>query len=157
MVISEHLATFNLVINPLAKDGDCAFRSVVKMIKASYSSNDKPLWEHLKTLGLLKTEDVRGLQHLSAEAILKQREFLFFIPSQDRYSINMRAEELKQNGVFNRSLGELVMKVCDHILKLPIMAVTSNENYPYVPFMRAGVFILHTITTYIMINCVSGR
>ena len=51
-LLRRHLATFNLVINPLAKDGDCAFRSVVKMIKASYSSNDKPLWEHLKMLGL---------------------------------------------------------------------------------------------------------
>ena len=74
MVISEHLATFNLVINPLAKDGDCAFCSLVKMIKASYSSNDKPLWEHLKTLGLLKTEEevVRRLRHLFAEEILKE-------------------------------------------------------------------------------------
>ena len=146
--LRRHLATFNPVINPLAKDSGCAFRSVFKMIKASYSSNDKALGEHLKTLRLLKTEDdVRGLQHLSAEAILKEREFLSFIPSQDRDSINMRAEEFKQNGVFDRSLGELVMKVCDHILKLPIMVVTSNENYPYVPFMCAGVFMLHTITT----------
>lgn len=62
-------------------------------------------------------------------------EFLSFIPSQDRDSINMRAEEFKQNGVFDRSLGDLVMKVCAHVLNFPIMVVTSNENYPYVPFM----------------------
>ena len=101
---------FNLVINPLAKDGDCAFRSVVKMIKASYSSNDKPLWEHLKMLGLLKTEeeDIRRLRHLFTEEILKEsKEFLSFIPTQDRSSINMQAEEFKQNRVFDRSLGDL--------------------------------------------------
>ena len=90
------------------------------------------------TLGLLKTEkeDIRRLRHLFAEEIMKEgEEFLSFIPSQDRDSINMRAEEFKQNGVFDRSLGDLVMNVCAHVLKLPIMVVTSNENYPYVPFM----------------------
>ena len=89
-------------------------------------------------LGLLKTEeeDIKRLRHLFAEEIMKEsEEFLPFIPSQDRDSINIRAEEFKQNGVFDRSLGDLVMKVCAHVLKLPIMVVTSNENYPYVPFM----------------------
>ena len=136
--LRKHLATFNRIINPSAKDGDCAFRSVVKMIKASYSNDDQLLWEHLRTLGLLKTEeeDIRTLRHLFAEEIMKENEeFLSFIPNQDRDSMNMRAEEFKQNGVFDRSLGDLVMKVCAHVLKLPIMVVTSNENYPYVPFM----------------------
>ena len=108
------------------------------MIKASYSNDDQLLWEHLNTLGLLKTEeeDIRTLRHLFAEEIMKEsKEFLSFIPNQDRDSINMPAEEFKQNGVFDRSLGDLVMKVCAHVLKLPIMVVTSNENYPYVPFM----------------------
>ena len=41
--LRRHLATFNRVINPLAKDSGCAFRSVFKMIKGSYSSNDKAL------------------------------------------------------------------------------------------------------------------
>ena len=63
--LRSHLATFNCVINPSAKDSDCAFPSVIKMINASYSSNDKPLCEHLKALGLLKTEeDIRRLRHL---------------------------------------------------------------------------------------------
>ena len=117
MVILEHPATFNLVINPLAKDGDCAFCSVVKMIKASYSSNNKPMWEHLKTLGLLKTEEI----------LKESKESLSFIPTQDRDSINMQAEEFKQNGVFERSLGNLVMKVCAHILKLPIHAIYARK------------------------------
>ena len=157
--LRKHLETFNRIINPSAKDGDCAFRSVIKMIKASYLSVDKLLWEHLKTLGLLKTEeeDIKRLPHLFAEEIMKEsKEFLPFIPSQDRDSINIRAEEFKQNGVFDRSLGDLVMKVCAHVLKLPIMVVTSNENYPSRHLcpevhLRAGVFMLHTITTGLVI------
>ena len=56
----------------------------------------------------------------------------------------MRAEEFKQNGVFDRSLGDLVMKVCAHVFKHPIMVVTSNANYPYVPFMP-GMFSLEAV------------
>ena len=81
-------------------------------------------------LGLLKTEeeDIRILRHLFAEKILKEsKEFFSFIPTQDHDSINMRAEEFKQNGVFERSLGDLVMKVCAHILKLPIRVIYAQK------------------------------
>ena len=44
----------------------------------------------------------------------------------------MRAEEFKQNLVFDRSLGELVMKVCAHTCHL------CPEVH-----LRAGVFMLH--------------
>ena len=33
------------------------------------------------------------------------------------------------------TLCDVLMNVCAHILKVPIMVVTSNENYPYVPFL----------------------
>ena len=60
-----------------------------------------------------------------------------FVSDQDRDSLALTAEEFRQNGVFDRSLGDVVMKVCAHILmlKFPIMVVTSNENYRYVPFL----------------------
>ena len=128
----------NSLIDDTAKDGDCAFRSIVRMIKVSYTSEDKPLLEHLIALGLLKSEDkdISTLRKLFAEEILKGgEEFLSFIPAEDRHSLQMRAAEFRQNGVFDRSLGDLVMKVCAHVLKVPIMVVTSHENYPCAPFL----------------------
>ena len=81
--LGKHLATFNRIIKPTAKDGDCAFRSIIKMIKASYSSDDKLLWEHLITLGLLKTEeeDIRRLRHLFDAEIMKEGEFFLSYPA----------------------------------------------------------------------------
>ena len=136
--LTRHLAGFNRVIDDTAKDGDCAFRSIVRMIKVSYTSEDKPFVEHLIALGLLKSEDkdISTLRKLFAEEILKgDEEFLSFIPAEDRHSLQMRAAEFRQNGVFDRSLGDLVMKVCAHVLKVPIMVVTSHENYPCAPFL----------------------
>ena len=136
--LTRYLAGFNRVIDDTAKDGDCAFRSIVRMIKVSYTSEDKPLLEHLIALGLLKSEDkdISTLRKLFAEEILKgDEEFLSFIPAEDRHSLQMRAAEFRQNGVFDRSLGDLVMKVCAHVLKVPIMVVTSHENYPCAPFL----------------------
>lgn len=57
----------------------------------------------------------------------------------------MQAEEFKHNGVFDRSLGDLVMKVCAHVLKLPIVVVTPNANYPNVPFMPGSALMSRCI------------
>ena len=132
------LAGFKLKIDGTAKDGDCAFRSVARMLRSTYTSKDKEVWQHLSTLGLLKNEeeDIKTLRNLFADEILKENdEFLAFVPNQDQDSLATTAREFRQNGVFDRSLGDVVMKVLAHILKLPIMVVTSKENYPYVPFL----------------------
>lgn len=64
------------------------------------------------------------LHNLFADKILKQNEeFIAFVHDQDQYSLAMAAEEFRQIGVFDRSLGDLVMKVCAHILKVPIIIV----------------------------------
>ena len=136
--LDRHLTGFNLNIDGTAKDGDCAFRSVARMLRSTYTSKDKEVWQHLSTLGLLKNEeeDIKTLRNLFADEILKENdEFLAFVPNQDQDSLATTAGEFRQNGVFGRSLGDVVMKVLAHILKLPIMVVTSNENYPYVPFL----------------------
>lgn len=56
--LTRRLAGFNRIIDDTARDGDCSFRSIVRMIKISDSSNDKPLIERLTALGLLKPEHV---------------------------------------------------------------------------------------------------
>ena len=136
--LDRNLAGFNLKIDAIAKDGDCAFRSVVRMLRSTFSSEDQEIWQHLTTLGLLKNEDedIKTLRNLFADEILKENdEFIVFVSDEDQDSLALKAEEFRQNGVFDRSLGDLVIKVCAHILKLPIMVVTSNENCRYVPFL----------------------
>ena len=108
------------------------------MLRSTFSSEDQEIWQHLTTLGLLKNEDedIKTLRNLFADEILRENdEFIAFVSVEDQESLALKAEEFRQNGVFDRSLGDLVIEVCAHILKLPIMVVTSNENCRYVPFL----------------------
>ena len=117
--LDRNLASFNLKIDAIAKDSDCAFRSVASILRSTFSSEDKEIWQHLTTLGLLKNEeeDIKILSNLFADEILKENdEFMAFVSDQDRDSLALTAEEFRQNDVFDRSLGDVVVKVCAHIL-----------------------------------------
>ena len=49
--------------------------------------------------------------------------------------IRKRAREFRTPGVFDRDIGDLVMKVCATIIKLPIMVITSSHSIPHIPFI----------------------
>ena len=38
-------------------------------------------------------------------------------------------------GVFDREIGDLVMKVCCNVLKVSIIIITSSRSTPVVPFV----------------------
>ena len=53
MRLDRHLVGFNLKIHVYAtpKDGDFAFCSIVRMLRSTFSSDDKEVWQHLKARG----------------------------------------------------------------------------------------------------------
>ena len=51
--LERHLAGFRLEINHISKDGDCAFRSIVRQTLKFDSKEKKDLEHHLKSLNLL--------------------------------------------------------------------------------------------------------
>lgn len=55
-VLKRNLAAFDLEIDVVIGDGDCAFRSLAKQI-VRHSEENETFKEHLKSLNLLKTED----------------------------------------------------------------------------------------------------
>ena len=46
-----------------------------------------------------------------------------------------RANEFRMKGVFDREIGDLVMKVCCNVLKVSIITITSSRSTPVVPFV----------------------
>ena len=48
--------------------------------------------------------------------------------------ISRKASEFRVSGVFDREIGDVVMKICANIIKIPIMVVTSNQSIPHIPF-----------------------
>ena len=48
--------------------------------------------------------------------------------------IASKANEFRTTGVFNRELGNVVIKACSNILQVPIMVITSSHSVPCVRF-----------------------
>lgn len=52
-----------------------------------------------------------------------------------RAHLQRKPNEFKNRGVFDREIGDLTMKVCSNVLKIPVIVITSNRSTPVVPFM----------------------
>ena len=48
--------------------------------------------------------------------------------------IASKVNEFRGTGVFDREIGDVVMKACSNILRIPIMLITSSQSVPCVPF-----------------------
>lgn len=55
--LDGHSAGFKLKLDTTPKDGDFAFCRLARMLRNTFSSEDKELWKHLTALRLLKSEE----------------------------------------------------------------------------------------------------
>ena len=137
-ILQRNLATFGLEIEEVVGDGDCAFRSLEKQIH-KLSAGDTLFKEHLESISLLKNEveDTYHLRQLFVDEVLNgDEELLSFLPKEDDVeTLQDKEEEFRSPGVYDKMLGDLVMKTCAQILQLPIMVITSSEAVSYLPFV----------------------
>ena len=70
--LQRHLAKFNLQLDKVIADGDCAFRSIVRQVTKRARDDQGQILTHLKSLGLFKNEeeDTYKLRQLFVEAVL---------------------------------------------------------------------------------------
>ena len=45
-----------------------------------------------------------------------------------------KAREFRTKGIFDREIGDVVLRVCCNILQIPIVLITSNQTVPYLSF-----------------------
>ena len=72
--LERHLARFRLEIDDISKDGDCAFRSIIRQTSKLELKEKKELEDHLKSLNLLsgsEDEDTFTLRQLFVEELLR--------------------------------------------------------------------------------------
>ena len=135
--LERHLAGFRLEIDHISKDGDCAFRSIIRQTLKLDLKEKKELEHHLRSLKLLsgcEDEDTFTLPQLFVEELLRgEEEYSGFLS--ETSTLNDRANEFKIRGVFDREIGDLTMKVCSNVLRIPIMIITSSRSTPVVPFV----------------------
>ena len=121
------LAGFRLEIDHISKDGDCAFRSIIRQTLKVDLKEKKDLEHHLNLLSGCEDEDTFTLRKLFDEELLRgEEEYSGFLS--ETSILNDRANEFKIRGVSDREIGDLMMKVCSNLLRIPIKIITSSRS-----------------------------
>ena len=93
----------------------------------------KGLEDHLWSLNLMagsEDEDTFTLRQLFVEEFIRGEDVAV-----STTTFTERASEFRMKGVFDREIGDLVMKVCCNVLKVSIIIITSSRSTPVVPFV----------------------
>ena len=136
--LERHLAGFRLEMNSISRDGDCAFRSIIKQTLKLDLKEKRELEDYLKSLNLLsgsEHEDTFILRQLFVKELLRGEEEYSGFLSETTSTLTNRANEFKIRGVFDRESGDLTMKVCSNVLRIPIIIITSSRFTPVVPLV----------------------
>ena len=142
------LASLNLRLDPVVGDGDCAFRSMIVQLRKTkeWKDHNVLLMEHLAGLGLGKglDEDVFQLRQCFVNAVQSSEYYqrLSGIPLEN---INDETERFRDQGTFCGEIGDLVIRVCADILKIPITVITSMNGCPSQKFTPEEIITGATI------------
>lgn len=139
---------FNLCIDPVEGDGDCAFTSIIMQLRNSkeWRDSDKKLFERLHELGLGGSldEDVYQLRQLFVDNV-QSKDCYQQILSISPEKLNAETERFRKEGTFSGEIGDLVIKVCSDILQVPILVVSSIPGCSYVPFIPPEQVMTNTL------------
>jgi len=76
------------------------------------------------------------MRNLFVDEILKcDDEILAFFPEQSKEEITTKAMQFRRQGMSDTAIGDVVVRVCAQLLRLPIIVVTSLNSLPCVPFI----------------------
>ena len=131
--LKRQLTGFGLEIESVSKDGDCAFRIIIRQLLRMDFDKTKGLEDHLRSLNLMagsEDEDTFTLRQLFVEEFIRGEDVAV-----STTTFTERANEFRMKGVFAREIGDLVMKVCCNFLKVSIIIITSSRSTPAVPFV----------------------
>ena len=99
----------------------------------------KELEDHLMSLNLLsgsEDEDIFTLRQIFVEELIRgEEEYSGFLSAELTRTLTERANQFKIPGVFDHEIGDLTMKVCSNVLRIPIIIITSSRFTPVVPIV----------------------
>ena len=136
MNLERQLAGFGLKIDPIQRDGDCAFRSVIREI-TKRAGNNNDITRHMEVLQLStldEDEATFALRQLFVKELSDDNCSYRNFVTGSKEELASKANEFRTTGVFDREFGDVVIKACSNIPRVPIMVITSSQSVPYVPF-----------------------
>lgn len=150
--LERNLSSMGLEIDPVSGDGDCAFSSIIRQLyKLPEFRTDEILSKHLQEMGLYIDEET--------DAFTLRQRFVDHVQANEHYQLltgisadklNEETELFREKGTFCGNLGDLVIKVCSDILRIPILVITSMTQHRFIPFIPDDTLAMSTI--YIAYN-----
>ena len=130
------MAKFNLELDNVPPDGDCAFRSIVRQISKRANKEPTAVSTHLKSLGLLIVEDADTftLRQLFVNAVLSDQCGISSFIEGGVEEVMRKAREFCTRGIFDREIGDIVLRASCNIFEIPIVLITSNQTVPFLSF-----------------------
>ena len=134
--LQRNLAKFNLELDNVPTDGDCAFRSIVRQISKRANKEPTAVSTHLRSLGLLIDEDADTftLRQLFVNAVLSDQCGISSFIEGGVEEVMRKAREFRTRGIFDREIGDIVLRACCNLLQIPIVLITSNQTVPFLSF-----------------------
>ena len=134
--LQRNLAKVNLELDNVQPDGDCAFRSIVRQISKQAKKEPTTVSTHLRSLGLLIDEDFDTftLRQLFVDAVLSDQCGISSFIEGGVEEVLRKASEFRTKGIFDREIGDVVLRVCCNLLQIPIVVITSNQAVPFLSF-----------------------
>lgn len=107
-LLERNLYAFNLLIDSVEGDGDCAFRSIIKQLRNMLEWNDanRKLTEHLEDLGLTGAnldDDVFTLRQLFVDDV-QSNEYYQMLLGISKEELNTETERFREQGTFQGKL-----------------------------------------------------
>ena len=101
-----------------------------------WNDEESALRLHCLDLGLGKSvnEDVFHLRQLFVDSV-QSNDYYQMLTGIPISEMNAETERFRDQGSFCGDVGDLVIKVCSDLLRIPIIVVTSLNGTPFVPFI----------------------
>ena len=108
--LKRHLATFNLQLDRVQSDGDCAFRTIMRQVRKLVHNEAGQLSEHLRRLGLLNTEDLDTytLRQLFVDAVLADDYSISNFVDGSQADVERKGREFSVRGFFDHEFDDFV-------------------------------------------------
>lgn len=131
--LKRHLAAFDLKIDDVVGDGDCAFTSIIKQLHKVAPTMTEDAQAHVRSLGLLQSDALR--QMFVNRMLEPDEELRGFIGTSNPEIFIRNIEDFRCPGFFNNELGDFVMKTVSSVLRIPIVVISSRESACCIPFV----------------------
>ena len=134
-VVATVAEQFGMELHPMPRDGDCFFKAMG--FNVLNVGSHSALKNHFTSLGLIQIDNIEEMAiklraMMVHELVYNKEKYVDFVQEYGMQEWEERVKQFLQPGVFSGEVGDLMVKATVNVLKIPLILLTSIENYPVI-------------------------